>query len=377
MKKRLIFVTIIFIALAFGLTARVRSRREMMTANTRVVTVYIDGQKRTIASNAATVKDLLAQLKTPISAQDKTEPTRSSLIQGTAFTINVYRARPITVVDGANNYTVTTAERSPKRIAEVAGFETKPEDEFGFKRSDDQYEGTPGTQMVIKRSKTITFDLYGTASSLNTNENTVGDLLEKRGLTLDPQDEVNVPLAARVVEGMTVSIARVTKDVETVEEVATFAEEQIRDAQQPTSYRKVETPGKNGKKLVTYEIKTRNGGAPERTVLKEVIIEQPVKQVVVVGAKSNQFSGDFAAALGKLRSCEGAYTSNTGNGYYGAYQFNIGTWKSNAPAGYKDTLPSSAPPSVQDEAAANLYKARGWQPWPSCSRKLGLQDIYR
>lgn len=377
MKKRLIFVTIIFIALAFGLTARVRSRREMMTANTRVVTVYIDGQKRTIASNAATVKDLLAQLKTPISAQDKTEPTRSSLIQGTAFTINVYRARPITVVDGANNYTVTTAERSPKRIAEVAGFETKPEDEFGFKRSDDQYEGTPGTQMVIKRSKTITFDLYGTASSLNTNENTVGDLLEKRGLKLDPQDEVNVPLAARVVEGMTVSIARVTKDVETVEEVAAFTEEQIRDAQQPTSYRKVETPGKNGKKLVTYEIKTRNGGAPERTVLKEVIIEQPVKQVVVVGAKSNQFSGDFAAALGKLRSCEGAYTSNTGNGYYGAYQFNIGTWKSNAPAGYKDTLPSSAPPSVQDEAAANLYKARGWQPWPSCSRKLGLQDIYR
>ena len=98
---------------------------------------------------------------------------------------------------------------------------------------------------------------------------------------------------------------------------------------------------------------------------------------MVVGTKNDGFSGDFAAALAKLRTCEGAYTSNTGNGYYGAYQFNLGTWRSNAPSGYENAIPSSVPPEVQDQAAANLYKRRGWSPWPACSKSRGLQDIYR
>jgi hypothetical protein len=62
------------------------------------------------------------------------------------------------------------------------------------------------------------------------------------------------------------------------------------------------------------------------------------------------------------------YSINTGNGYYGAYQFDLPTWRG---LGYTG-LPSDASPAVQDEAAQKLYEQRGWQPWPQCSRKLGL-----
>ena len=74
----------------------------------------------------------------------------------------------------------------------------------------------------------------------------------------------------------------------------------------------------------------------------------------------------------KLRMCEssGNYATNTGNGYYGAYQFNLATWQG---LGYTG-LPSSAAPAVQDQAAQQLYAQRGWQPWPACSAKLGLVD---
>jgi len=73
-----------------------------------------------------------------------------------------------------------------------------------------------------------------------------------------------------------------------------------------------------------------------------------------------------------LRMCEssGNYAINTGNGYYGAYQFDLPTWHG---LGYPG-LPSDATPAVQDEAAQKLYDSRGWQPWPACSRKLGLVD---
>ena len=72
----------------------------------------------------------------------------------------------------------------------------------------------------------------------------------------------------------------------------------------------------------------------------------------------------------RLRLCEAGndYTKNTGNGYYGAYQFNISTWGNWG--GY--SRPDLAPPAVQDAKAQETYNRRGWSPWPACARKLGL-----
>lgn len=63
------------------------------------------------------------------------------------------------------------------------------------------------------------------------------------------------------------------------------------------------------------------------------------------------------------------YSINTGNGYYGAYQFSLTTWQG---LGYGG-LPSQASPAQQDAAAQTLYDEAGWSPWPVCSVKLGLR----
>lgn len=71
-----------------------------------------------------------------------------------------------------------------------------------------------------------------------------------------------------------------------------------------------------------------------------------------------------------LRSCEsgGDYGADTGNGYYGAYQFSLSTWHSLGRSG----LPSSASPAMQDATAVRLQALAGWRPWPVCSIELGL-----
>ncbi|HST65960.1 MAG TPA: transglycosylase family protein, partial [Mycobacteriales bacterium] len=61
---------------------------------------------------------------------------------------------------------------------------------------------------------------------------------------------------------------------------------------------------------------------------------------------------------------------NTGNGYYGAYQFDAGTWR--AYGGKR--LPHQNSKAEQDRIAKRLYADRGWSPWPACSRKLGLRE---
>jgi hypothetical protein len=73
----------------------------------------------------------------------------------------------------------------------------------------------------------------------------------------------------------------------------------------------------------------------------------------------------------RLRSCEsgGRYTTNTGNGFFGAYQFHPRTWRN---LGYPG-LPHQAPPEIQDEAARKLQARSGWGQWPVCSRRVGAR----
>jgi hypothetical protein len=83
--------------------------------------------------------------------------------------------------------------------------------------------------------------------------------------------------------------------------------------------------------------------------------------------------GSAGGVWAELRDCEsgGKYAEDTGNGYYGAYQFyqfSPGTWHG---LGYPG-LPSNATPAVQDQAAQRLQARSGWGQWPGCSRKLGL-----
>lgn len=72
-----------------------------------------------------------------------------------------------------------------------------------------------------------------------------------------------------------------------------------------------------------------------------------------------------------LRECEShnRYALNTGNGYYGAYQFKLGTWLNLGFSGY----PHEATPAVQDEAARVLQAKSGWGQWGECSRRIGVR----
>ncbi len=72
----------------------------------------------------------------------------------------------------------------------------------------------------------------------------------------------------------------------------------------------------------------------------------------------------------ELRQCEsgGNYATDTGNGYYGAYQFSEPTWLGIGETGY----PYQASPAEQDAAAQRLQARSGWGQWPACSERLGL-----
>jgi hypothetical protein len=70
--------------------------------------------------------------------------------------------------------------------------------------------------------------------------------------------------------------------------------------------------------------------------------------------------------LEAIAACEsgGDYSANTGNGFYGAYQFTQQTWASVGGTGN----PAAASPAEQDARAAQLYAQSGSSPWPVCGQ---------
>ena len=80
-------------------------------------------------------------------------------------------------------------------------------------------------------------------------------------------------------------------------------------------------------------------------------------------------SGDDAAIWAAIAQCEsgGNPSINTGNGYYGMYQFSLPTWRSVGGSG----LPSDASAEEQTMRARMLQQRSGWGQW-GCAYKLGL-----
>lgn len=108
-------------------------------------------------------------------------------------------------------------------------------------------------------------------------------------------------------------------------------------------------------------------GCNTRTCTKRVCTSKACKGRIAarLRAKAAQsISSADRAWLAKVRACEsgGNYATNTGNGFYGAYQFTKGSWGAVGGSG----LPSEASPGEQDRRALMLRNRSGTGNWPVC-----------
>ena len=378
-SKKITFVSGAMLMLVGGLffvnQALADATKPAAKAGEKLVTIYDRGAEKTIVTKARTIREALKLAKFSIDErQDVVEPSLDSEMVAEKYNINIFRARPITIVDGNKRLKVTTAEQTPALIAKAAGIEVFEEDKTTLSNSDNMAVDGANMVMKIDRASMVNFVLYGKESVIRTHAKTVGELLKEKNIDPKKDDTLSVDRSAKIIPGMKIELWRNGKQTITTEEDVKFEVEKVQDANRDSGYREVKQVGENGKKNVTYEIEMKNGVEVSRKEIASVVTKEPKKQIEIVGTKSStSFSGSFSEALARLRSCEGSYTSNTGNGYYGAYQFDKRTWGNYG--GYE--LASDAPAAVQDEKAWQTYKARGWQPWPTCKVKMGLQDIYR
>jgi hypothetical protein len=108
------------------------------------------------------------------------------------------------------------------------------------------------------------------------------------------------------------------------------------------------------------------GDAPKELRTKLKASRGELRRAKRAAATGQSAAGVAPPHLEAIAACEsgGNYSANTGNGFYGAYQFTQPTWESVGGSGN----PAAASPAEQDRRAAMLYAQQGSSPWPVCGR---------
>jgi len=252
----------------------------------RLITVYDRGEQTVFLSDADTVGEALAKQGYTFDKRDAVEPELSEKLIAKDYRVNIYRARPVTVIDGALRQRIMTPYQTTERIAADAGIKLYPEDLASLDRSDDLLSDGAGLQLTIKRAMSLTLDLFGKQLSIRTQAKTVGDLLKEKQINLGNDDHTFPEIGEPITPGLAVQVWREGTQTVTVDEEVDFAIEHIEDADRIVGYKSVKTIGVKGKRSVTYEVEIRNGKEVARQEIASITITQPVKQVEIVGIKS-------------------------------------------------------------------------------------------
>ena len=201
-------------------------------------------------------------------------------------------------------------------------------------------------------------------------------LMEGQGVAVDGNDLVEVVREGREVtgdnkrvrNGDTVRLVDVERRRKTGDTPVRAGIVEIPTTKLAPGNRKVVRKGKAGIRRVVAVRTFHNGEPVKYRVVKRKVVKDPRPRRVLVGRQPYAVTGADGLNWGALANCESGGNPRAVNpaGYYGLYQFDLGTWRSVGGSG----IPTNASAGEQTYRAKLLYKQRGRSPWPNCGRLL-------
>ena len=340
------------------------------SALSKTVTLTLDGKSEEVTAFGGTVGDVLDAQGVEIGAKDDVLPAPDQQItDGTRISVRFARPFEVSVDGKPTTYwvTSTTVSRALDEIGKrYAGADLSASRGGGIDRKGMKLDVVTPKDLVVKIGDRKS--VHRTVTAL-----TVEEALADLGVDVDRDDQTR-PAVDHVLEDgdklVYTSVRVVRKHVDG--EVVDFDTVEREDSSMFEGETSVARDGRTGLRDVTYRIVYRNGDVAVKKVVRQDLRRQPVDEIVQVGTKppATNFGGGNTV-WDRLAQCEsgGNWAINTGNGYYGGLQFNLGTWRSYGGSG----LPSNASRETQIAIATKLRDAAGgYGAWPGCAAALGL-----
>jgi len=340
------------------------------TALSNKVTLSLDGETTTVRSMGDTVGEILESEGIEIGDHDVVAPgLDEEAADGSRITVRFGRPLELSV-DGKSTTHWVTATDVDSALAQLGkrflGAELSASRSADIDRGGMTLEVVTPKRLVVKvgNHKAIRREIAGF---------TVADVLDKLNVSYDKNDIVKPGLKSEVDEGTRIVVTKVRIVKKHVDgEVMHYKTIEKSDSSMFDGDTETLTAGINGLRDVTYRLVYRNGELYATKVLSQDVHKQPRNAVVRVGTKQPEanFAGG-STVWDRLADCEsgGNWAINTGNGYYGGLQFNLGTWQSYGGSGY----PHQNSREEQIRIATKLRDASGgYGAWPGCAASLGL-----
>lgn len=252
------------------------------------ITIYDSdiGEPVTLLTSASTVGEALERVGVEIDSADIVEPAQSEEITSKAFRINIYRARPVMVVDGVKQYKFMTASSDPGDVVVAAGVEMLTADVVKITTTANFIESGLPIAYTVVRANTINFNYYGEMLQVRTGAETIGGFFEEQKISISEEDWVSLPFDDEITDGLSVELFRQGKNTITAEEEIAFSEQITYDHSYNIGFRDVTQLGVKGKKAATYEVEMQDGKEVSRKLISEMTLEEPITQFVTIGMRA-------------------------------------------------------------------------------------------
>lgn len=349
----------------------------------RHVTVEVDGVTRDVSGFFTTAGDALHSAGVTVGDHDLVAPASNQTV-ASGDTVIVRTATEYDVTVDGNQTTAWSTASS------ISGVLSALPASAASMAADRSY--TRAEMPVAEAGQTVHVVADGTTTDVvvSSDEGTTA-ILEKAGVTAGPIDRVTMEHNGGEA---TLRVARVVRGTVSTTTEIPYETEEREDAEAEEGTEKTVQEGVAGSEVTETYQETIDGNATVSAVLSTTRTE-PTKRIVAKGTKPKKaedtssssssssgssgssssasapavVSGDDAAIWAAIAQCEsgGNPSINTGNGYYGMYQFSLPTWRSVGGSG----LPSDASAEEQTMRARMLQQRSGWGQW-GCAYKLGL-----
>ena len=353
----------------------------------RHVTVEVDGVTRDVSGFFTTAGDALHSAGVTVGDHDLVAPASNQTV-ASGDTVVVRTATEYDVTVDGNQ---TTAWSTASSISGVLSALPASDASMAADRSYTRTE-----MPVAEAGQTVHVVADGTTTDVvaSSDEGTTA-ILEKAGVSAGPIDRVTMEHNGGEA---TLRVVRVVRGTASSTTEIPYETEEREDAEAEEGTEKTVQEGAAGSEVTETYQETIDGNVTVSAVLSTTRTE-PTKRIVSKGTKAKKaegtsssssssssdssgssssgssapapaaVSGDDAAIWAAIAQCEsgGNPSINTGNGYYGMYQFSLPTWRSVGGSG----LPSDASAEEQTMRARMLQQRSGWGQW-GCAYKLGL-----
>ncbi|KHE71578.1 G5 and 3D domain-containing protein [Halobacillus sp. BBL2006] len=248
------------------------------------VQVTINGESELIRTHSNTIGDLLSELDVTVQQHDELSHELSDSVEY-GMDVTYIPSKTINLAIDDQSKTYYTTANTVEEFMEEQEISLKEKDDLSH-QSDAALKD--GMDIQVNKAVQVVLNDGGEKEKVWTTASSVEDFLENQNVTLNELDELKPSKNDQLTKDTLVSITRVEKVTDIIEEEVDYSVETRKDDSILKGEREVVSDGEKGLVTKKYEVTLKNGKETKRELLKETVEKESKKKIVAVGTKVEQ-----------------------------------------------------------------------------------------